>query len=143
MPSFRTSLARAVLVAGAVLVAACSSGTAEQKILEQRARWNVQLQNWAEGPDGGINIGTRLSGPPNSPLKRLTVAIVLQDAEGRNVERVWHTFDLSEVQRGGPVDLVINVPPSDDRPAAIEGIGIDAVLVPGPEDRAHIPELAD
>jgi hypothetical protein len=132
-----------VAILSALLVAVnCSSGSAELKILEQRERWSVQLLSWAESADGGINIATRVAGPPNSPLAQLTVAIVLQDGEGRTVERVWHTFDLSEVPRGGPSDLMIHLPASDGRQGTIEGIGIDGVFEPKPEDRPHIPELA-
>jgi len=128
-----------VIAAAIVLAAACSSGSPEQKILEQRARFSVDLLSWAQGADGAITIGTRVSGPPNSSLEKLTVRIVLQDAEGRTVDRRWHTFDLSEVPRGGPSDLLIRIaaPPTGE----VEGIGIDPVFDPGPDDRDHIVEL--
>lgn len=95
--------------------------------------------NWAMREDGTITLNARVSGPVHSKLERLTVRIVLQDAAGNPVGHVWRTLDLSGIKRGGPEDILLRL--EAPAGASVEGIGIDTVPVPGPEDLPHIEEL--
>jgi len=121
-----------------VLAVACGSSDPFERTLEQRARWNVTLLSWSESTDGSLIMSVRLSGPPSSSLEALTVRVVLTDDAGDVVHRFWHTFDLSDIERGGPADRSIR---ARDVPAGIAGAGIDPVLRPDPEDIDHIVEL--
>jgi hypothetical protein len=118
--------------------AACGPGDPRSRILEERARWNVQLLDWVQTEDGAINLSTRVSGPPNSTLRQLTVSFLLMDAAENTVARRWHTFDLSQVQRGGPKDILVSVSAAEHK---VEGVGVSLVLEPTPEDEPHIVEL--
>lgn len=91
------------------------------------------------GDDGTITLMTRVSGPVHSELEQLTVRIVMQDAAGNPVKHEWRTLDLSGIQRGGPEDIRLKLQAPEG--ASVEGIGIDTVPVPGPEDLPHIEEL--
>lgn len=131
--------ASAVMLALSVLVSpACGPSDPQAKILQERARWSVAVLDLSQNEEGTVNISTRVSGPPNSTLGSLTVRVQLTDAEDKVIERVWHTFDLSGVERGGPADLPIRVP---DFPEEVFGAGVDMVLTPTPEERTHIEEL--
>ena len=140
--------ARAVFAAGVLLAtsmlwlaAGCGPSDPRAKVLQQRARWKVTLLSFSQQPQTGtILLSTRLSGPPNSTLQRLTVRIQLSDGDGIVVDRVWHTFDLADVQRGGPADRTVRIP---DVPHEIDGAGVDMVLDPSPEEQARIAELQD
>lgn len=121
-----------------VWVAACGSGDPKARVLEERARWNVQLLDWVQTTEGMVNLSTRVSGPPNSQLTDLTVAFLLMDAQENTLAREWHTFDLTQVPRGGPKDIVVSIPAEG---YAVEGVGVDMVLQPGAEDEPHISEL--
>jgi hypothetical protein len=134
----RTAAWAALTALLAVLAAACGTSDPREAVLQDRARWNVSVQSWSQGQDGTVTIATRLSGPPNSKLKELTVRVQLVDESSQVIENVWHTFDLSDVQRGGPADKIIRVP---EFPHEVYGAGIDPVLVPKPEDEGQIPEL--
>lgn len=136
----RTRVAAVVTLCSLLLVgaAACGPGDARSRILEERARWNVQLLDWVQTEDGAINLSTRVSGPPNSALEQLTVSFLLMDAAENTLAREWHTFDLSQVQRGGPKDISVNISAAEHQ---VEGVGVSLVLEPTPEDEPHIVEL--
>jgi len=122
-----------------VSLAGCGCGDPRERLLEDRARWKVANLSWAMGDDGTITLMTRVSGPVNSELEQLTVRIVMQDAAGNPVKHEWRTLDLSGIQRGGPEDIRLKLQAPEG--ASVEGIGIDTVPVPGPEDLPHIEEL--
>ena len=136
MTTLRPVLAALLLVLP-VLVR-CGPSDPQARILSQRASWKVDLLSWAMADDGGITISARLSGPVRSELKRLTVRIEMLNAQGEIVDDVWETLDLSAVQRGGPEDIFIRLPA---RSTIIEGIGINLVSDPDPEEIQHIEEL--
>lgn len=89
--------------------------------------------------DGTIKLNARVSGPVHSKLERLTVRIVLQDAAGDPVKHEWRTLDLSGIERGGPEDILLRLQAPEG--AGVEGVGIDTVPAPDPEDLPHIEEL--
>ena len=128
----------AVLLVAVLLVSACGSSDPKTRVLEQRARWDVQGLGWVQNEDGSINFSTRLTGPPNSKIDQLTIVIELLGAGDATVGRVWHTYDLSQVPRGGPKDIVIRVEPAG---AAVENLGLLRLLHPTAEDEAHIAEI--
>jgi hypothetical protein len=134
----RTLAVATLLAILAALCAACGPGDPREGILQDRARWNVTVQNWSQSEDGTVMIGTRLSGPPNSKLSELTVRVQLVDADSQIIETVWHTFDLSDVQRGGPADKTIRI---RDFPHEVAGAGVDPVYSPTAEEELQIPEL--
>jgi len=135
-----TRLVGVALIALVGLSAAGCAGDPYQDVLEQRARWTVQLLSWAGDQQGGYRLSTRISGPTSSSIDRLTVAIDLLDDQGARIERVWHTFDLSDIPRGGPKDVSLRVPAAE-MPAS--GIAIDPVSNPTDEERRQIAELRD
>ena len=63
----------------------------------------------------------------------------LKDAAGNPVKHEWRTLDLSGIQRGGPEDIRLKLQAPEG--TSVEGIGIDTVPVPAPEDIPHIEEL--
>ena len=134
----RTSSLAALLAILAALASGCAPSDPKEGILQDRARWNVTVQSWSQGQDGTVTIGTRLSGPPNSKLSELTVRVQLVDSDSQIIETVWHTFDLSDVQRGGPADKVIRV---REFPQEVAGAGVDPVYTPTAEEQAQIREL--
>jgi len=134
---------RRLLLAATALTALCAVGCGgvtdpRQRVLDQRARWNVQLLSWSQSPDGTVTLGARLSGPPNSDLEQLTVRVQLYDADENVIGSEWHSFDLSDVERGGPVDLNVRI---REFPHEVAGAGFDLVLQPTAEEESHIPEL--
>ena len=139
----RRNLARAVALVAvvatlAVLIAGCVPVDPKEGILQDRARWDVVVLSWSQGEDGTVTVSTRLSGPPNSRLDELTVRLQMFDSESRVIESVWHTFDLSDVPRGGPADKIIRV---RQFPHEVLGAGIDPVLAPTAEEESRISEL--
>ncbi len=128
-------LLAALLCLGA---AACKTKSPLDKALEERARWNVIALDWTQGADNTVLFSTRVNGPANSSLERLTVRVVLQDGAGSTVEDYWHTYDLTELPGGGPKDITIRIPAG----ASVEGLGVDRVLAPSEDERARIAELA-
>lgn len=116
---------------------ACRTKSTLDKVLEQRARWTVLALDWAQTEDHVVLLSTRLNGPSNSPLDRLTVCIVLKDAAGATIDKVWHTYGLSEIPLGGPEDITIRIPAG----APVEELGLDRVLRPTPDERSYIREL--
>ncbi len=121
-----------------VALVGCGSSDPAERILEQRALWDVALLSWAQGEDGAINVSTRVSGPPNSKLDRLTVRIKLLDSAENVVDTVWHTYDLGQVPRGGPADLFIRIPQASE---SVTALALDMALIPSPEERKRIEEL--
>jgi hypothetical protein len=142
VPYRRPSLERlAALLAIIAIVAAatgCGSSDPAARKLAERARWNATLLSWAQSPDGTVSGTARLSGPPASQLPSLTVRLQIVGEDGQTIEKTWQTFDLSDVERGGPADKRFTIA---SYPHAVGGIGIDPVLAPTPEERARIPEL--
>jgi hypothetical protein len=134
----RTVSLATMLAVLAVLAAGCGSGDPKESILQDRARWNVSVLSWSQSDDGTVTIGTRLSGPPNSKLAELTIQVQLVDSESQIIEAVWHTFDLSDVRRGGPADKIVRI---REFPQEVFGAGIDLVLSPTAEEEAQISEL--
>jgi len=67
---------------------ACRTKSTLDKVLEQRARWTVLALDWTQTKDHVVLLSTRLNGPSNSPLDRLTVCIVLKDAAGATIEEM-------------------------------------------------------
>lgn len=116
---------------------ACRTKSTLDKVLKQRARWTVLALDWAQTEDHVVLLSTRLNGPSNSPLDRLTVCIVLKDAAGATIDKVWHTYGLSEIPLGGPEDITIRIQAG----APVEELGLDRVLRPTPDERSHIREL--
>ena len=137
-PLARASSLAALLAILAALASGCGPSDPKEGILQDRARWDVTVQSWSQGQDGTVMIGTRLSGPPNSKLSELTVRVQLVDSDSQIIETVWHTFDLSDVQRGGPADKVIRV---REFPQEVSGAGVDPVYTPTAEEQAQIREL--
>jgi hypothetical protein len=135
--SIRTVIVQSVLLA--LLIIGCGPSDPRQRILDERARWEVALLNWSQSAsDGTVNIAVRLSGPPNSAIDRLTVLVRLADEQDQVIDSVWHTFDLSDVERGGPADKLIRVSGFSEE---IYGAWIEPVYQPTPEQEQHIPEL--
>lgn len=132
---------QAALAVGLPLVlclAACGPSDPRERVLRDRARWTVTLESWSVRDDGAINLSTRVSGPVRSRLERLTVHIVLQDGEGNALDHEWRTLDLSGIERGGPKHVLLRLEP---REFDVEGIGVDTVPDPGPDEIPHIEEL--
>lgn len=121
-----------------VCVAGCASGDPREEVLIQRARWNVQLLDWVQTEEGSLNLSTRISGPASSKIDRLTVLFELQDAAGAAIGRRWHTYDLSEMPRGGPADKTLRL---DGAGLAVEAIRLDPLPQPEPAEERHIEEL--
>lgn len=117
----------------------CGQSDPEQKILDERARWEVRVLNWAQEPGGPINISTRVSGPPASKIKHFTVRVDLLDADEQKLGEHWHTFDLAQVPRGGPSDLFVRIP---DPGWPVENLALNLMLEPAPEERSRLRELA-
>jgi hypothetical protein len=131
-----------VTTAGLLLIASllnCAPSDPRERILQERARWKVSTLDWAMDANGAITLGARVSGPPQSRLEQLTVRVLLQDAAGNPVAHEWRTLDLSGIERGGPEDLLLRLQAPEG--ATVEGIGIDTVPVPGPDEIPHIVEL--
>jgi hypothetical protein len=127
-----------VLLAGLLLTASCGPSDPTQKLLEERARWDARVLNWAQEPEGGINVSTQIKGPPTSPLRHFTVRLELVDANGDKVGEHWHTFDLEQVPRGAPKDLFIHI---EDPGVPVEGLTLHRMPQPTPEEQGRIKEL--
>jgi hypothetical protein len=129
-----------LVLLAAALAAACQPSDPTQKILEERARWDVRVLSWAQEPDGTIKVSTRVSGPPASKLAQLTARVDLLDAADATVGDHWQVFDLAQVPRGGPSDLMVIIP---DPGAPVEGLALNLMLEPTEEERGRIVELAE
>ncbi len=136
-PTSKTTFIVTLAVALCLAAPACKTKSALDKTLEQRERWNVLALDWTQTEDHVVLLSTRVNGPSNSPLDRLTVRIVLQDAAGATIEEIWHTYGLSEIPLGGPEDITIRIPAG----VPVEDLGVDRVLRPTEDERPHIEEL--
>jgi hypothetical protein len=116
----------------------CGESDPGQKILDERARWDVRVLNWAQEPGGPINISTRVSGPPTSKIGRFTVRFDLLDADEQKLGEHWHVFDLAQVPRGGPSDLLVRIP---DPGWPVENLALNLMLEPTAAERGRLDEL--
>lgn len=131
-------LVGAMLVVALVQAPGCRSGDPRARLLEERARWTATLLSWAQSPGPGpVTLAVRVSGPPRSKLDRLTVRVQLHDGAGSVVSTVWHTFDLTDVEGGGPADRSIRVPVDRE----VHGASVDSVPSPTEAEQANLPEL--
>ena len=89
-------------------------------------------------PPAPSAIRARVSGPPNSDLRFLTVRVDLLDPGDNVIGEYWHTYDLEQVPRGGPADLYIRIPQAS--PLTV-GLALDMMLEPDPEEQARLVEL--
>ena len=121
-----------------VLAAGCGPSDPTERVLHERARWQVALESWALADDGTITLSARVSGPVRSELDRLTVRILFLDAEGNPVGHEWWTLDVSGIERGGPEDVMLRLA---SRGHDVDGLGIDPVANPDPDEIPNIPEL--
>lgn len=127
-----------LLALAAMLAAGCGPADRRQKILDARARFNVEILNWAQEPAGDLNVSTRVTGPPSSPLEQLTVRFDLLDASGGSVGEHWYTYDLSRVPRGGPSDILVRIPSPG---VQVDGLSVSLVYTPNEDEAAQMPEL--
>ena len=135
-----SKLAVSILVPLALILwtAGCGDSDPEQKILDERARWEVRVLNWAQEPGGPINISTRVSGPPASRIGQLTVRFDLLDADEEKLGEHWNTFDLAQAPRGGPSDLLVRIP---DPGRPVENLALNLMLEPTAAERSRLVEL--
>jgi hypothetical protein len=122
----------------AASLTACAPSDPKAGILDERLRWDVTVLNWAPADNGGINISTRVSGPPSSKLRQLTVRIDLLDPGDNVIGDYWHTYDLQQVPRGGPADLYIRIKKASP---LIVGLTLNMMLEPTVEEQGRIVEL--
>jgi hypothetical protein len=122
-----------------LLLSGCAPSDPAAEIRAERARWSVLALEWVRTADGSIQISTRVSGPPNSTIGRLTVRVDLLDTAGETLRSDWHAFDLNDIPRGGPADRPIRLEPLD----GVEGVSIDLMGNPTEDEIPHITELAD
>ena len=133
-------LVPAAVLLVAVTLPGCGPSDPRERVLRERARWQVsQLGQWAMGEDGTITLRLRVSGPVQSKLQTLTVRVEFLDASGESLGPVWRPLDLSGVQRGGPKDLVLRLRAPEG--VDVEGIVVDTVPSPAPDEIPHIDEL--
>lgn len=123
----------AVLVCGA-----CGAGDERLRVLEERTRWKVELLDWVAHDDGGLTMTSRVSGPVHSKLPWLTVRLDLLDASGRPIQSLWHSFDLSQVDRGGPREFTSRLAVET---AEVEQLALSLVPRPTDEEAAQLREL--
>lgn len=128
-----------LLLLVALQAAGCGASDPRQEILDQRARWEVRILNWAQEPGGDLNVSTRVSGPPTTRLDRLTVRFSLLDESGAQTGEHWYTYDLARVPRGGPSDILVRIPGGGRR---VDGLAVSLVYEPTDEEARRIPELA-
>ena len=138
MKAARPGVTAGLLLCLLLCLPACGAGDPHERILKERARWKVTLVGWAQAEDDSLALNLRVSGPVRSRLDRLTVRFLLLDAEDIPLGEEWYTLDLSHVDRGGPRDFLVRLPPA---PEAVEGIGIDLVVAPAPHELPRIEEL--
>lgn len=133
-PSARASL----FLLLATVPPACAPADPATRVLEERARFKVEPVSWAVVDDGSINLSARLSGPVRSELEELTFRIELLDAAEEVIDREWYTVDLTDFKRGVPKEVLISLAPPG---ATVDGLRIDPVLDPTPEESRYIKEL--
>jgi hypothetical protein len=133
----RAHLLTLLAVVTALLACACSAGSSSASIRNERARWNVELVNWVAAVDGTVTASIRVSGPPSTSLETLSFRFTLRDAANEPVGAVWRTVDLSQVPRGAPKELTHRFVPEIE----FEGLSVELVLDPTPEEAEHVVEL--
>ncbi len=126
------------LLAVVLAAPACSPEDPVEEVLEQRARWKVEMLSSVFREDGSSLSTFRLSGPVNRKLDALTIRVDLLDGNGDRLDSAWHTFDLKGIERGTPTEKTVALPAHDPMP---EGITFSPVLAPTEEDRRHLVEL--
>ena len=134
---FRSVLPIGLLI-GIGCFAACQPSDPRIAILEQRARWNVELLSWAVDEGGVMSVSTRVSGPPNSNLEQLTFRLDLFDPEQNVLSEVWRTIDLRKAPQGAPTEYLLRVPTEGQ---TVDALTLSQVLQPTPEQEPHIAEL--
>jgi hypothetical protein len=127
-----------LLVLSIGLLGGCAPTDPMQRALEDRARWQVTLLSWTQLETGEIDASLRISGPRTTSLPTLTVKLLLMDAGEAPVGHEWHSFELSEIEGGGPEDVFVRLPA---REFEVHGLGVDLLNYPDDAERAHIPEL--
>jgi hypothetical protein len=128
----------ATLVALACMTAGCAPRDQRRSVLEERARWNVQLLSWIPVDESAVTLNIRVSGPPNPGIEKLTYRITLFDEAEQTLFDSWSTLDLTTIKRGGPKDLFTRV---EFDPEQVAGVAVDVVYNPTPEEEGHIEEL--
>ena len=122
----------------AVLFSACAPADPVARVLEERARWKVEPISWAIVEDGSINLSARISGPVRSELETLTFRIELLDATEDMIDHEWRTVDLAGFERGVSQELMFSLAA---REATVDGLRIDPVYDPTPEESRQIKEI--
>ncbi len=125
----------AVLVVGTAL--ACSRTPDPSALLEDRARYQVELVSWVARPDGRIAATLRVRGPVRTRLDRLTVEIVRFGWGGERIGSDWVSLELGERPSGLTVEKVV-VLPGEPMP---EALGVDLHAHPAPEILSRLKEL--
>jgi len=124
----------------ATLGVGCAESDPARDILNTRRQWKVDLAGFVQREDGAVSAQFRLSGPVNSDLADLTVKVELLDGADAILLSTWKSFDLRDVQRGGPVEAFLTID-SPGEGMVVESIRLDPVHYPEPGDFAHILEL--
>jgi hypothetical protein len=128
----------AVLVMLACSTAGCGMRDPRRDVLEERARWNVQLLSWIPVEGSAVTLNIRVSGPPNAGIEKLTYRVLLFDQAEETLSTSWLTLDLTKIKRGGPKDLFQRV---ECEPDQVAGVAVDVVYSPAPEQEQFIEEL--
>lgn len=128
-----------VVVTALVVLAACSIKSPQQKVLDARALWKVEIIDSIEHEDGSLSAQFRLSGPVKNELEALTVKIELLGTDDSVLQTVWHSFDIAGVDRGVTVERIVRLPATA---APIGNLAVDPIRNPTADQIANIPELA-
>ena len=120
-------------------LSACAPADPHRKVLEERARWAVNLEGWATREDGTITAEFLVKGPVRSDLRQLTVRVEFYGPQGELLEQRWKTLDLSRVSMGTPTRMTLSFAPPEGQ---VEGLAVVHVTNPSSEEERHIPELA-
>lgn len=137
----KNALNLSLLVSALLLVAgvACSNKSPEEKVLAERARWEVLLLNYFQDEATlEVTMSTRVSGPRDSSLTTLTVEFLLEGEGGTSLPSIWHSYDLTKVENGGPLDITVRKPAG----SVVGGLGVVAPSLPvAAEDQPNLVEL--
>ncbi len=117
--------------------AGCGPQDPRQAVLDERARWSVELTGFIQTADT-VQATLRLSGPVNAKLRTLTVRIELIDGAEQRIAEVWEPLDVSGIQRGTPTELRVRL--AGPYPE-VAGMWAEVVADPTPEQQARIVEL--
>jgi hypothetical protein len=128
-----------VIALSLVSTLGCSSKSPQEKALAERARWDVLLLNYLQNEETlEITMSTRLSGPRASELQTLTVEFLLEGDGGESLPSIWHSYDLTKVENGGPLDVTVRAPST----MLISGLGLVSPSLPiSTEDQSNLVEL--